>query len=181
MNNFEKIHVTDDILLRQIELSDVDDIFETIDNQRVYLGEWLPFVESTKRVEDTMQFIESILNVPVENREHTFVIHYKGKFAGLIGFKSTDKQNKETEIGYWLSEPYQKKGIITLSVQALMKLAFEELDIHRIQIKCAVGNIPSRSIPLRLGFKYEGSERDGELLTGNKYTDIEVYSKLKND
>jgi ribosomal-protein-serine acetyltransferase len=181
MNNFEEIHVTNDIQLRQIELSDADDIFETIDNQRVYLGEWLPFVESTKRVEDTIHFIESILNVPVEIREHTFVIHYKGKFAGLIGFKSTDKQNKETEIGYWLSEPFQKKGIITLAVQSLMKLAFEEMDIHRIQIKCAVGNIPSRSIPLKLGFKYEGSERDGELLTGNKYTDIEVYSKLKND
>jgi len=181
MNNSETIQVTENILLRQIELSDADDIFKTIDSQRAYLGKWLPFVESTQRVEDTIQFIQSILNVPVENRELTFVIHYKGKFAGLIGFKSTDKQNKETEIGYWLSRPFQKKGIITLAVQELMKLAFEELDIHRIQIKCAVGNIPSRSIPLRLGFKYEGSERDGELLTGNKYTDIEVYSKLKND
>jgi ribosomal-protein-serine acetyltransferase len=181
MNNFYTIHVTENILLRQIELTDANDIFKTIDNQRVYLGEWLPFVESTIRVEDTIQFIESILNVPVESREHTFVINYKGKFAGLIGFKRTDKQNKETEIGYWLSEPFQKKGIITLAVQSLMKLAFEEMDIHRIQIKCAVENIPSRSIPLRLGFKYEGSERDGELLTGNKYTDIEVYSKLKND
>lgn len=175
------IHVTEHIVLQPIDISDASDIFNTIDTQREYLGRWLPFIAFTLKIEDTRQFILSILNVSPEDRDKTFVIHYQDKFAGLIGFKSTDKQNKRTEIGYWLSEPYQKKGIITLSVQSLIQLAFEEMDIHRIQIKCATGNIPSKSIPMRLGFKYEGTERDGELLTGNKYTDIEVYSKLKND
>jgi len=175
------IHVTEHIVLQPIDISDASDIFNTIDTQREYLGRWLPFIAFTLKIEDTRQFILSILNVSPEDRDNTFVIHYQDKFAGLIGFKSTDKQNKRTEIGYWLSEPYQKKGIMTLSVQSLIQLAFEEMDIHRIQIKCATGNIPSKSIPMRLGFKYEGTERDGELLTGNKYTDIEVYSKLKND
>ncbi len=32
-----------------------------------------------------------------------------------------------------------------------------------------------------IGFKLEGIERDGELLTGGKFTDLEVYSKLKNE
>lgn len=181
MKNSVTIQVTENILLRQIEFSDANDIFNTINTQREYLGKWLPFVAFTLKIEDTRQFILSILNVSPEDRDNTYVIHYQDKFAGLIGFKSTDKQNKRTEIGYWLSEPYQKKGIMTLSVQSLIQLAFEEMDIHRIQIKCAVGNIPSKSIPLRLGFKYEGTERDGELLTENQFTDIEVYSKLKTD
>jgi ribosomal-protein-serine acetyltransferase len=175
------IHVTEHIVLQPIDISDASDIFNTIDNQREYLGRWLPFVAFTLKIEDTRQFILSILNVSPEDRDNTYVIHYQDKFAGLIGFKCTDKQNKRTEIGYWLSEPYQKKGIMTLSVQSLIQLAFEKMDIHRIQIKCAVGNFPSKNIPLRLGFMYEGTERDGELLIGNKYTDIEVYSKLKND
>ena len=29
----------------------------------------------------------------------------------MIGFKDTDKLNKKTEIGYWLSEKFQKQGI----------------------------------------------------------------------
>lgn len=181
MSAMKTIYVTEHILLRSIELSDAGDIFNTIDSQREYLGKWLPFVAFTQKIEDTRQFISSILNVAPENRDDTFVIHYQGHFAGLIGFKSTDKQNKRTEIGYWLSEPFQKKGIMTLSVQSLIRLAFDEMNIHRIQIKCAVGNIPSRSIPLRLGFRYEGTERDGELLSENRFTDIEVYSKLKTD
>jgi ribosomal-protein-serine acetyltransferase len=53
--------------------------------------------------------------------------------------------------------------------------------MNRVQIKCAIGNMPSNNIPKRLGFKFEGIERGGELLTGGVFTDLAVYSKLKND
>lgn len=175
------IRVTENIILKQIELSDANDIFKTIDNQREYLGKWLPFVEYTNDVGYTKKFIQTTLDTPAENREYTFVIHYNGEFAGIIGFKSTEKQNKKTEIGYWLSEPFQKKGIVTMSVKALMHFAYNDLDINRIQIKCATGNIPSKNIPLKLGFKLEGIERQGELLTGGLFADIETYSILKHE
>jgi len=81
----------------------------------------------------------------------------------------------------WLKENYQKRGIMTSSVRKMMHLAFEDLGINRIQIKCATGNIPSKNIPIRLGFTLEGIEREGELLSGNIFTDLEVYSMLKRD
>jgi len=65
--------------------------------------------------------------------------------------------------------------------KALLHFAFDELNINRVQIKCAVGNTPSKNIPKRLGFKFEGIERDGELLVDNQFTDIEVYSLIKKD
>jgi ribosomal-protein-serine acetyltransferase len=175
------IRVNEKIILKQIDLSDANDIFRTIDSQREYLGKWLPFVSITKEIGDTEKFIQSILDTPEEKREYVFVIHFNSKFVGLIGFKDTDKLNKKTELGYWLSESHQKKGIITQSLKVLIDFAFENLDINRIQIKCAVGNIPSISIPKRLGFKYEGIERDGELLSKNRFTDLKVYSRLKNE
>ena len=89
--------------------------------------------------------------------------------------------NRITEIGYWLSEKAQGKGIMTRAVKKLIAFAFEERGMNRIVIKCAVGNTKSKNIPKRLGFTYEGTERDGELLAGGIYTDIEVYSLLKRD
>lgn len=175
------IRVTESIILKQIDLSDANDIFRTIDSQRKYLGKWLPFVAITNEIGDTEKFIQSILDTPEEKREYVFIIHFNGKFVGLIGFKDTDKLNKKTELGYWLSENYQKKGIMIESVTSVIKFAYDELDINRIQIKCAVGNMPSKSIPKKLHFKFEGIERDGELLTGNRFTDLEVYSRLKNE
>lgn len=91
------------------------------------------------------------------------------------------RPKKRAEIGYWLSEKYQKKGIVTQSVSTLLDYAFSELGLNRVQIRCAVGNIPSKNIPRRLGFLFEGIERDGELLSDNQFTDIEVYSILKRE
>ena len=110
-----------------------------------------------------------------------FIIKYQGKFAGLIGFKGTDKINKRTEIGYWLSKFFQKKGIITQSLQVLCKFAFEEMDMNRIQIKVATGNIPSKKIPQRLNFKFEGIEREGEKMADGSFVDLEVYSLLRSE
>ena len=176
-----KIYVDNDIELNLLNQSDSLDIFKTIDSQREYLGKWLPFVEFTKEISDTASFVDSVINTPEEKFEHVFSIRKSGEFVGLIGFKDTDRLNKKTEIGYWLSEKYQKQGIVTRSVSALCRFAFNELGMNRVQIKCAVGNFASINVPKRLDFKFEGVERQGELLTNGFYTDLEIYSILKQE
>ncbi len=166
--------------LRPLEQSDVSDIFNAIDTQREYMRKWLPFVDKTHGIEDTLKFVRVALN-DAERGDYTFVIVCEGRFAGLIGFKDTDKENRKTEIGYWLCEQYQGKGIMTAAVKGLCDLAFRTLKINRIQIKCAVGNTHSKRIPLRLGFKYEGNERDGELMSNGQFTDLDIYSKLRTE
>lgn len=175
------LRIDENIELRQLKLTDAKDIFETIDSQRTYLGKWLPFVETTKDLTDSEMYVNSVINADIERFEYVFTIRYNGQFAGIVGFKDTDKANKKTEIGYWLSEKFQKKGIMTKSVDTLCNFAFKILNINRVQIKCAVGNLPSSNIPKRLNFKLEGIERDGELLSGNVFVDLEIYSKLKSD
>ncbi len=167
--------------LKQLEQNDTADIFNTIDSQREYLGQWLPFVELTKDISVTKKFVDSAINKPEETFEYTFTIWRNNEFIGIIGFKDTDRQNQKTEIGYWLSEKYQRQGIITKSVAKLCDYAFNDKGINRVQIKCAVGNERSKRIPQRLGFVLEGVERAGELLTGNMFTNLEVYSMLGKD
>ncbi len=175
------LKVASDIELIQLTLLDATTIFEAVDSQRDYLGKWLPFVAFTKEIKDTENFVNAVVNTPKDEIEYTFTIKVKNEFAGLIALKDTDRLNKKTEIGYWLSEKFQKQGIVTKSVKKLCGFAFNNLNLNRIQIKCAVGNKSSINIPKRLGFTFEGIERSGELLTGNVFTDLEVYSKLKND
>jgi len=175
------LKVDSNIELKKIELSDSFDIFETIDNEREYLGKWLPFVALTKELKDTEKFVKSVLSIPNDNLEYTFTIRYQNEFAGMIAFKDTDKLNKKTEIGYWISEKFQKKGIVTKSVEKLCDFAFNQKQWNRVQIKCAIDNKKSINIPRRLGFKYEGIERQGELLSENQFTDLVIYSKFKND
>lgn len=176
-----EIVVSDRIRLCEIELTDAEDIFTTIDTQREYLGKWLPFVEMTRSVDFSRDFIKSVLDAPLESRNFNFTIRYDGCFVGLAGFRDTDYFNRKTEIGYWLSQPFQKMGIVTESVLALLGYAFTEMDMNRVTIKCGVGNIPSRNIPVRLNFTLEGVERAGELFPDGHFIDLEVYSMLKSE
>ncbi|MDD4293550.1 MAG: GNAT family N-acetyltransferase, partial [Bacteroidales bacterium] len=75
------------ISLKEIDLSDANDIFRTIDSQREYLRKWLPFIDNTKEVTDTRRFIRAMMDTPEKTKEFTFVIHFEGEFAGLIGTK----------------------------------------------------------------------------------------------
>ncbi len=98
-----------------------------------------------------------------------------------MGFKDTDRANRKTEIGYWLGEAYQGRGIMTRSVEALCGVAFGVLGLNRVQIQCAVGNSRSSAIPRRLGFTLEGIARAGELQADGRFSDIEVYSLLREE
>lgn len=167
--------------LRQLTPDDTADIFNTIDNEREYLGKWLPFVEFTLEISDSESYVNSVVNAPEDQFDYIFTIRKLSKFVGLIGFKDTDRGNLKTEIGYWLSEKHQKQGIVTKSVARLCEFAFQEMGMNRVQIKCAVGNTSSINIPKRLGFQFEGIERQGELLTGNIFTDLMVFSKIKSE
>ena len=70
---------------------------------------------------------------------------------------------------------------MTRSVQTLCRWAVEARLMHRIQIRCAVENYSSNAIPRRLGFRLEGTERDGELMFSGEYVDTNVYSILDSE
>lgn len=59
------IKVDNEIELKQLEQSDSIDIFKMIDNQREYLGKWLPFVASTKELSDTEKYVDSVFRFDI--------------------------------------------------------------------------------------------------------------------
>lgn len=158
--------------LRPIALSDAPAVFTAIDTQREHLGRWLPFVAVTHRQEQTE---EVVAGMEADADNPVFVLLDGDSLAGLIGFKSTNRTTKTTEIGYWLCEQHQHKGVMTQAVQALCQMAFNEMGMEHIEIRCALGNLPSNRIPRRLDFCLDRVEVRGELLSDGFYTDLNVY------
>ena len=173
-----EIFVVEDIFLREIGLDDASAIFNIIDSEREYLAEWLPFIELSKTLSFTRRFIENYLLS--DKLDVTFSIYFQNNLVGIIGLKETDLDNRKTEIGYWMSEKYQHKGIMTRACKALTDYVFDEMNLNRIQIKAAAGNLKSQGIPDRLGFTREGIERDGEL-HNRGFVDLVVFGLLKAD
>ena len=176
----KSIIVSNEILLERIEIRDAPSIFYAIDQNRTHLGRWLPFVSQTKEIRDSENFIRNVILHRDETLNEVYTIWFKGEFSGTVGFHNTDRVNEKTEIGYWLIAQMTGKGIITKSCRELVLLAFEMMRMNRITIKCATGNAASENVALRLGFSFEGIERNGERFDDH-FFDLKVFSLLKEE
>ncbi|WML42803.1 GNAT family protein [Neobacillus sp. PS3-40] len=172
--------IDEDVSLRLIELNDAKKIFKLTDKSRTYLREWLPWLDSTAKVDDTKGFIQGCLKGYAENKSITTVILFDGEIVGVAGFNSIDWSNKTAYIGYWLGEEFQGKGIMTKVAKALNDYAFSYLNLSKVEIRAASGNKKSRSIPERLGFVKEGCIRRAEWLYDH-HVDHIVYGMLAEE
>lgn len=175
------LNIDKHISLRKIIPKDANEIFNTINKERDYLGVWLPFIAETQSINDSIDYINAIEKEVEESDISVFTIRQDQEFIGIVGFTKIDSSNRKTEIGYWLSKDYQGKGIMTRCVKEVCDYAFNVNKINRIQIKCSKANDRSKAIPKRLNFYFEGTERQGERLRNGEYADLEIYSKLKNE
>ena len=174
------IRIEEDLTLRQLSEDDAAPLFAVIDSNRKHLKQWLPWLDTSKSTEDTLYFIRTTLEQFSNNDGFAAGIWYKGSVVGTIGFHKVDWLNRSVEIGYWLAEAEQGKGIVTKACRAFMEHAFGEWRLHRVQIRCAVGNEKSCRIPERLGFKKEGLQRHGEFLY-DRYVDLIIYGILEDE
>ncbi|MGE8080246.1 GNAT family N-acetyltransferase [Peribacillus loiseleuriae] len=175
------VHKMDEELsLKLMELRDGERVFELTNHSREYLKEWLPWLNTTTKLEDTLEFIKIALKDFAENKSLNTVILFKGKIVGVAGYNSINWSNKTAYIGYWLGEDYQGNGIMTKVAKTLTDYAFSELNLNKVEIRAAVGNKKSRSIPERLNFVNEGSIRQAEWLYDH-YVDHVVYGILAEE
>jgi len=174
------IIVDSEITLMDLEMSSSDALYRLIDTNRDYLGEWLSWVETTRSLMDTINYIFAMSEHDMYAGRYVMEIWYNNLLAGLIDVHNGDKINKKAEIGYWLAEQFQGKGIMTRSCRAIINYAFYDAGLNRVTIKCAEGNIKSQAVPKRLSFTFEGIENDGQFLY-DRFVNLFVFSMIKKN
>jgi len=89
------------------------------------------------------------------------------KPAGMAAYMSIRPEAGVIEIGnIWLAPVLQKTREATEAIFLLMRHAFEELGIRRLEWKCDSLNAPSRAAAARFGFTYEGVFRKHMVVKG---------------
>ena len=173
-------NIDDKLKLKMLELRDAEQLFSLTIQSKDTLREWLPFIDFTKTVADTENFIKSTMKQFSENNGIQAGIWYEGELAGVIGFHKIDWSNRSTSIGYWLGDDYVGNGLMTRSVKAFVDHALIDIGLNRVEIRAAVENEKSRAIPERLGFTDEGTVRQAEWLYDH-FVDHKVYGMLASD
>jgi ribosomal-protein-serine acetyltransferase len=174
------IFVDDRIKLELTDESQADVLFNAIDNNRKHLSAFLPWVGGMKSVNDLKDYIKGSEVLIQQQKEISFAILYEQHVVGRIGLHHLNMLNKSGAIGYWLIKEAEGKGIVTKSCKAIINYGFNELGLHRIEIKAAVDNLRSQAVPEKLNFRREGLLRQAELVN-NEFLDLILYSLLRHE
>ena len=152
-----------------------EEIYTLVDNNREHLSQWMPWVESTKGVEQIQAWIKQSLTSFAEGTGITCAILLDNTIVGVIGYNEIDHALKRAKIGYWVSSEHQGKGIITRTCQHLIDHAFNDLNLEKVEIAAATENTRSRAVCERLGMELEGIITNYEKV-GNQIYDHAVYA-----
>lgn len=137
------MQVDDDITLRMFTEDDAKEFYMLTMQSRKHLQQWLSWIHSYYSIEDTIGYIRGTWDSIKKTGGYptAFAIIYRNEIAGTISFHEIDRTNRSSAIGYWLGEPFVGKGIMSRAFQAMVKYGFETLNLNRIEVRVAEGNI----------------------------------------
>lgn len=90
-------------------------------------------------------------NERIEGTAYRFAVELYGYVIGIADIDEI--RGSAGEIGYWLDKRYWGKGYASECAEALVKFAFETLDISYIRTGHAVDNPTSGKVLQKLGFR----------------------------
>jgi ribosomal-protein-alanine N-acetyltransferase len=86
-----------------------------------------------------------------------FGLFVDGEFAGEINLTAIQRGPFQSAyVGYWIDEKHAGNGYMPEALVALARFAFDDLQLHRIQIAIIPRNKPSRRVVEKLGIREEG-------------------------
>ena len=172
--------LSDDAQLRVMELHHADEVFAAVDANREHLRRWMPWVDGSRSAEDTRTFIRGALDRFARGEGMSLGLWLGGRVVGSVGVHDVHRDYRRAEVGYWLVESAQGKGLMTTACRALVDHLFRERGLNRVEIRCEPDNHRSRAIPGRLGFVQEGVLRQAAWMYGRPVDHV-VYAMLAAD
>ena len=129
-------------------------------------------------LEGYQTFIQSLLDDP---QRYTYAIRVGQDFAGRISVLNYSSHNRSMEVGTLLVGAYHGTFVNPESKYLLLKLAFEELDLIRVQFKVDARNLRSQRAIEKMGAVREGVFRYYQVVQGGHLRDSVIYSLIPHD
>lgn len=164
------------VILRAIEPEDLEAIREMTNDpemEKMIIGWSYP---TAKRHQQN--WYERMLN---DQRNFRFAVEYDNTFVGIATLVNIDIKNRSAHHGIRLTVNAPKGiGIGTDAVFAIMKYAFEELQLNRLYGSILDYNTASWKLYTKCGWKSEGLYKQS-VFKNNEYHDESPVAILRNE
>ena len=131
-------------------------------------------------VEDTAQYIQERLNQYAARKGAYFGMWFQDKIAGVCSLEYIDWVNHVTEVGVWIADQYQCKGLYGRAGKHLIEYVFEDLKLNKANLYVQENNSRMRELLEETLFTTEGVCRSWKYFNG-QYHDYVLYGMLSSE
>lgn len=165
------------LLLRGWKDSDLEDYLQFARDKTVMLPAGAKTVQTAEEVEKSFTKMK-------RNKDcYAIVLKENGKAIGEIKFQKDHRRHEvhSLSIGYELSRRHWGRGYMTEALREMVRCAFEERKVEVLSIGHFTGNIRSKRVIEKCGFRFEGTLRCAFGRFDGAVFDDECYSILREE
>ena len=150
---------TERLILRRWEKNDAESLYEYAKDPDVGpIAGW----PAHRSIEESRDVIKNVFN---GKEAYAICLKTDNKAIGAVELKlngHTDmtERDDECELGYWLGKPFWGQGIVPEAVKEMLRHAFEDLGIKTVWVGYYEGNIKSKRVQEKCGFRYRWKSED---------------------
>ncbi|MFV5693583.1 GNAT family N-acetyltransferase [Flavobacterium sp. LT1R49] len=167
---------TERLILRRVDASDVNEIFDLRSNPKTMKYIPRPLVKTT---EDALEHI-AMIDAKIETNEGinwAITLKDSPKLIGIIGHYRIKPEHFRAEIGYMLLPEFNGKGIMPEAVKEAVNYGFKVMQLHSIEAIIDPENFGSEKVLQKSGFVKEAHLKENEFYDGH-FLDTVIYSIL---
>ena len=168
--------IGEQIFLRYVTLEDFAEMYAMFEVSR-------KFYKGLLDTPDTIEKFKTYVERNDSEANECFVICQNADKAivGAINLSQIFRKSfQNCYLGYYLFEKFTGKGLMTEAVELILRHAFQNLKLHRVEANVQPENLPSIAVLQRNGFTKEGFSRK-YLKIGGRWRDHERWAIIKED
>lgn len=157
-----------------------EEFYHLVDKNKTHIGHTFPVTLANS---DSLKKAADFLAVSLDKEKNNEGFYFYARdietndLIGYLCVKTIDYRISKCELGYFIDEDYQGKGITSKMVSHALDFCFNELTMNKVFICTSEINLASQRIALKHNFKKEGILRD-EFRNGDGELQNTVYFGL---
>ncbi len=172
---------TSRLIIAPLKIEEAEAFYEMLTNNFNRIKESFPKTSSANTsLADSRKYIQEKI-VEFENKTFfSFGICLKeeNKLIGQLAIKNIDWSIPKGELGYFIDQTYEGKGIVTEALQKVIHYAFTDLKMNKLFLRTLLDNVASQKVAEKNGFIKEGILRKEFKSGNNKLEDVIYYARL---
>ena len=164
------------VILRKLELSDAEPMLAWMLEPDIYQS--MQYNPEEQNLEKCKEFIRNSWEDQVNL--HFAITNVNGEYLGTVSLKNIDRKNNNAEFAIAICPRAMGKGISSIALLKIMKIAFDEQNLNKVYLYVRSDNIRAVRFYQKSYLTYEGCFKE-HLRINNEYKDIYWYSLRKKE